>query len=258
MLGSIISGIGNIVGGILGNNATEEANNNNIRAQREFAQNGIQWKVADAKAAGIHPLAALGAQTMSFSPSFVGGTSLASGIAETGQNIGRAIDATRDPQGRTDAVIKTMNDLALTRAGLENELLSAQIANIRQAGQGPGIPSVNQAYLVDGQGATARGNISIKPMDRTASGANPAQEPGAINDTGFIRTNTGWMPVMSNDAKQRLEEDAIGTLLWNIRNRFVPSFPKGFERPNVPAELGDVYFDPFAQEYRLKPKHWRD
>lgn len=44
------------------------ANAQNNATQREFAQNGIQWKVEDAKKAGIHPLYALGASTAS--PSF--------------------------------------------------------------------------------------------------------------------------------------------------------------------------------------------
>lgn len=44
-------------------------NKENIELQREFAQHGISWKVDDAISAGIHPLAALGADTMSFTPS---------------------------------------------------------------------------------------------------------------------------------------------------------------------------------------------
>lgn len=44
---------------------TKRANIANEKLQREFAQQGIQWKVQDAKHAGIHPLAALGAVTPS-------------------------------------------------------------------------------------------------------------------------------------------------------------------------------------------------
>jgi hypothetical protein len=40
----------------------------NYEQQKEFAQNGISWKVADAKRAGIHPLAALGASTTPYTP----------------------------------------------------------------------------------------------------------------------------------------------------------------------------------------------
>ena len=44
----------------------------NVQQQREFAQRGIRWRVADAKAAGIHPLAALGVQTAQYSPISIG------------------------------------------------------------------------------------------------------------------------------------------------------------------------------------------
>ena len=58
-LGSAIGAVGSLIGGnIASNNANKQ-----YEMQKEFAQNGIRWKVADAKAAGIHPLAALGAQT---------------------------------------------------------------------------------------------------------------------------------------------------------------------------------------------------
>ena len=51
--------------------------NNNSRAdrdmQRQFAKHGIRWKVQDAKAAGIHPLAALGVSPSQAAPTAVGG-----------------------------------------------------------------------------------------------------------------------------------------------------------------------------------------
>lgn len=49
--------------------AQERINNQNIALQREFAQNSIQWRVNDAKLAGLHPLAALGASGTSYTPS---------------------------------------------------------------------------------------------------------------------------------------------------------------------------------------------
>ena len=53
--------------------AQKEANKRNYEMQKEFAQHGIQWKAADAKEAGLHPLAALGAQTSAASPSYAAG-----------------------------------------------------------------------------------------------------------------------------------------------------------------------------------------
>lgn len=53
--------------------AQKEANAQNYAMQKEFAQHGIQWKAADARLAGLHPLAALGAQTTAASPSYAAG-----------------------------------------------------------------------------------------------------------------------------------------------------------------------------------------
>ena len=65
---SIASIAAPIIGGLMSNESNEDAGNANAALQREFAQNGIRWKVADAEAAGIHPLYALGAQTSPASP----------------------------------------------------------------------------------------------------------------------------------------------------------------------------------------------
>lgn len=51
MLGDIISALGNVGSSLLSNAQSERS-----------ARHGIRWRVADARAAGIHPLAALGAQ----------------------------------------------------------------------------------------------------------------------------------------------------------------------------------------------------
>lgn len=52
--------------------AQQKAGEANAELQREFAQHGIRWKVNDAKKAGLHPLYAIGAQTTSASPAYVG------------------------------------------------------------------------------------------------------------------------------------------------------------------------------------------
>lgn len=59
----------------------------NIDLQREFAQKGISWRAADAKSAGIHPLAAMGANPMSFSPVSVGGQAVQSRFHPMGQKF---------------------------------------------------------------------------------------------------------------------------------------------------------------------------
>lgn len=105
--GSLIGAGGNLLGGLLG---SREASKNRA-AQKEFAQFGIRWRVADAKAAGLHPLYALGAQVPSFSPVH---SEAPAQLAEMGQNIGRAVQA-------------QMTAREKVRAALELQLLQSQI-----------------------------------------------------------------------------------------------------------------------------------
>lgn len=290
MIGEILGAAGSLLGGIFGNKSKEKqnkeqlklqrealasqerANENNLKYQREFAQSGIQWKVADAKAAGLSPLAALGANTVSFSPSFVGDSFtpqldstdyLAQSMAGIGQDVGRAIDSTRNAGAKMDAYQKTVMDLNVQRMGLENELIASQIAKTRQPAVQAPLPSADQRWMVDGQGQTqlpaspvvpvTRGPLlETKPMERTASEpGSPHMEPGSVNDLGFLRTSTGWAPVQSSDAKQRLEEDTLGEWNWNIRNRIAPNFGWNVNPPfKAPPGKGWA-FDPLKWEYQL-------
>lgn len=247
MLGNIIEAGANILGGILGGKEKDK----DRKLQKEFAQQGIQWKVADAKLAGIHPLAALGAQTTSFSPVSVGDHSIASGLASAGQDISRAVDATRTQGQKVDAYAKTIQDLNIRRMGLENELLASQIAKINQAGVSPALPGATDRYLLEGQGNSPL--VSNSALERTvgAPGAG-SQEPGSITDVGFARTPTGHAPVMSKDVKERLEEDFVGSVLWSLRNRLAPTFDHGSQNPPAFAGEGNGYwiYSPTAQEYR--------
>lgn len=261
MLGELISGGASIIGGLFGKSSAEKANKANIKLQKEFAQNGIQWKVADAKAAGLHPLAALGAQTTAFSPSVVGDTSFGTGIAQAGQDVGRAINSTRTQGQKADAYTKTVQDLSIQRMGLENTLLASQIAKTNQAGSPPDMPTATQRYLVDGQGEgkvstpnlpSGTPLISDQPLQRVVSDPSaPFQEPGAINDLGFARTSTGHTPIPSGDMKQRIDDDLIGTLIWNLRNRLLPTV--GLNRtPPYKAPRGSHWeYDRLRQEYQL-------
>lgn len=52
---------GDLLGGFLGSKNQRKEAQRNRRFQREVLQNQLQWRVADAQAAGLHPLAALGA-----------------------------------------------------------------------------------------------------------------------------------------------------------------------------------------------------
>jgi hypothetical protein len=181
-LGAIGSAIGGIFGASRAEKAQEEANrinrryaNKNIALQKKFAKRGIRWKVRDATKAGLHPLAALGAQTHSFAPVSAGQqayTGQASAYSQAGQDIGGSIQAnmpTAVAQRKQDAA---MANLALERAGLENQLLKAQIASqIRtalQPGRGPGHPNANP---------TGTGDSASDPLPSTLWFVGPDGKP---------------------------------------------------------------------------------
>ena len=96
-LGPAISAAGNLIGGIIGNSASDDASDfaaKQFRFQNLAAKKSIQWRVKDAREAGIHPIYALGAQAFSPSPVSISGSApLADGIAAMGQDIGRAVTA---------------------------------------------------------------------------------------------------------------------------------------------------------------------
>lgn len=79
MIGSIIQGAASVasgIGGLIGarkdkkaaENAAEKSWQRNYEAQKEFAQNSIQWRVQDAKNAGINPYAVISGQSAGYTP----------------------------------------------------------------------------------------------------------------------------------------------------------------------------------------------
>lgn len=158
MLGAIIGGIGSVLGGLINSSSQKAANAENIKYQKQFAQEGIQWRVADAEKAGIHPLYALGAQTTAFAPSSVGDTSLGNSLASAGQDIGRAVAA----KASSDELLP-VKMLTLERMGLENELLRTQIRTLASAGTPP---PFNNTPFIDGEGdVVVNGVTFVKGAD---------------------------------------------------------------------------------------------
>ncbi|MEM2002468.1 MAG: hypothetical protein QXT77_07485 [Candidatus Methanomethylicaceae archaeon] len=243
---AIIGAAASIGGRLLDGRSQRQAAKMNYRHQKEFAQHGIRWKVEDAKAAGLHPLAALGAQTTSYSPVHVG-----TDFAGMGQDISRAIDATRTGGEKQDAVLSS---LAVERAGLENELLRAQIAKVRGAGQSPGIPAPTEQRFIAGQGNAPL--MKAEPMEVTVTrpGA-PEAEPGSGPSIGYaVMPGGGMYPVKPKWLTERMEDDTIGNAEWSVMNRLIPRFT-GFnqnppERTKEMIDRGEYWvYHPFRGGY---------
>lgn len=163
-VGSIFPGVGTVIGAGLGsaigggiddNRANKKAegyyNKNMDFAQRQFQfqqdyiKNSAQWRVEDAKKAGLHPMAALGMSTPSFSPvSAPSAPEYASSSnfdpMEFGQNLN--YPATK---GKTAQQQQQMTDLTIKGLELDNEYKQAQIDQMKVDTLASSIAS-NQAF----------------------------------------------------------------------------------------------------------------
>lgn len=219
LLGPIVSGIGAAFDYFSGRQQQAE----NLNAQREFAQNGIKWRVDDANRAGIHPLYALGANPVSFSPTTVG-----TNFAQVGQDISRAIDVTRSSSEKVDA---RLAGLQLERAGLENELLRSQIIGSKAAllrQNGPPMPSatpderVGPAFWNDELFARGTGTTSAQAMENNYG--------EGVGDTW------GLFSFLNNVGNTWMLQRALQVAAQKERaRRGLPTYPVGFDNNN------DVY-----------------
>ena len=196
----------------------------NVALQKEFAQNGIRWKVEDARAAGIHPLYALGSSGASFSPVSSGPSadlSLASAASDMGQNISRAVSQTRT-QPEKEAVALNLASAKANLDGqvIENQIKAVQLKNLQTSS--PSMPAGAGENFVPGQGNSPL--VRVKSSERSASATGrPAQQAGWVPDVGYARTDTGLTPVPSQDVKERIEDQMIPELMWAARNQLAPN-----------------------------------
>lgn len=203
MLGDLISAGSNLISGFMANNRADEDRQTqmaiaqqNVAMQREFAQNGIRWKVADATAAGLHPLAALGAQTSSFSPVSVGssGDGGASHFANFGQDIGRAVKAAQTAEERAQRDAETARKLDVEKKGLENGILRTElVSKIRRETDalGPSFPGGRVPLPRPGPERTWSGDaISDDKIEQKSSSDFPVKK---LNVYGVPVEMPSWL-----------------------------------------------------------------
>lgn len=243
-IGSFLGGVGQAAGGLAGLFGGGGGNNNQFnlavmreqaQLQREFAQNGIQWRVNDAKAAGIHPLYALGGGGATYSPSAVAigdnrSSDLGRDLANMGQGLGRAVAATASKEDRADAAYQSqMRIMGLERANLENRLLETQIAAsqgaLMRAQVGPGLPTGPAVNGLPGHGV-----YSPKPAEVTTTNpARPGNEAGPQQPGGrYVGMHPGGpggpTVVASLPSKDMNFEELStpGTASWQFWNSIMP------------------------------------
>lgn len=134
-----LGAIADVAGSFISANAAKKASKKDYKRAKEFAQNSIQWRVADAAAAGVSPLFALGAPTMSYAGSTVGADPVGSALSSAGQNISRAALALNAPETKVNAALEA---LTVERGTLENEKLRAELRLMNQPGSPAGVRGI--------------------------------------------------------------------------------------------------------------------
>lgn len=140
--GGLVGAAGSLFGGLLNTSSAQAINAANLQQQMYLANNSVSMRVADAKRAGINPLAALGVS----SPGFVGATNTdpGAGVAAAGQDISRALMATQDKETKLDAAKEKLINLQI--AQMENDVVHGQLVNstaarqLASVGSAPGVP----------------------------------------------------------------------------------------------------------------------
>lgn len=156
LLGKIssFSGVGDIIGAgasLIGGNISDKRNaamareqwNANYNAQKEFAQNSIQWRKQDAIKAGINPYAVVGGQTQGFTPQDMSyNSSYGEAVSRAGNRLGDMMGQLQMASAKED----------LQGKKLDNEVKALDVANkqlqLKQMGQvSASIPSANPALM---------------------------------------------------------------------------------------------------------------
>lgn len=271
MLESLIGAGASILGGLLGSNSAEQQTKEMIDLQREFAQSGIQWRVADAKKAGIHPLYALGANTTSFSPFSVGDGGLGSSIASAGQDIGRALEGAMSKSGSA-MVRKIATKQALERGQLENDLLRSQIRKNDQPGSPPRVgnpiprpkPGSGSDRTDLSLEAAIAGQNDSKLVDKTPNQVSTSQPGDSSTEAGVnpgIRwisiPNGGLTAVPSAALKQSIEDSPDE--YFDLFRRWVSQATGELKPPFTPAKGKFWQFDAVTNAWyqREFPKEFK-
>jgi hypothetical protein len=239
--------------------------------QREFAQMGIRWKVHDAQKAGLHPLAALGANTMSFNPVSVGNAPYHEAIPQ-GQDISRGIQSMWTMAERVLALkqSKESHDVLIEGERLRNAKLVRELQN------SPVLPTGNPSGVSTGQAG-----VNQVPAEQVISGrvgvekAPRPMQMMTIDDNGRV-----YFP-LGSAAEESLENDiferskylgarlvdvtaAVGTgILKGISPyaKYLPAIKRRDEAVKLKAdyiarELGvstsDVVYNTWTDSYRVK------
>lgn len=163
--------------------------------QKQLATHGIRMRVADAEAAGLHPLVAAGVNPAGGNPVSVnftggaggsGGSRWANAMAGMGQDITRAAMATATQEERAESKARVASMEASTEeAKVRKQVAMAELERLKN----PPMPSAYQLYqMPDGSSM-----MYYTPEFANAIQADPLQMYGASWENVFTGRSTGGL-----------------------------------------------------------------
>lgn len=197
--------------------------------QQKLLQNQIQWRMQDARAAGVSPAVALGGSVVG------SGTSaptpqIQNELHHMGQGVSRAMTSMLTPAQKSE------QNLRLENMKLQNDLLKTQVAGSIQSVKKHAQPPTFPATHTSDNWPTSDVTVSELPMSTTSlsqlveraltavpktvspkvsgTGGNPNVVAGHIPGYTHMRTSDGYTVLPSKDAKDLVEDILPLELLW--------------------------------------------
>jgi len=238
MLGSLVAAGSSLLGGLFSSkNADKQAN-----LQREFAQNALQWKAADAEKAGVSKIFAMGAPTVSYSPVSTGD----SGISAAGAALGKGIDSQVGPHGTTTGKISgiqaQIQSAQLDGLKIDNDIKRAELASKIGIATQPGAGGTMDRDVIQGPDG-------VKLKKEIAPAGHSRQKTfGSSPEVDLYATHSGDAPQVPQALQEAFENDALGRWQWNLRNRIMPMWD--MDAYGTPRnKTGHFLYNPLTGQY---------
>lgn len=230
----VATGIAGVIGArkdkLAAENAANKSWQRNYEAQKEFAQNSIQWRVQDAKLAGINPYAAIGGQTPGYTPQDSSYTTGYQGaLSQAGNRISDALGQLQMASLRADIKGKELdNDKKAIE--LINKSFEAGLGQTSATLKNP----LNLTHTNPVKGTGGLDHITLPSGEQVAVPANGAEidDPSAVMQL----LNAWFHPAYTDNLIRANKGKGKSAFTWS-GHRY---FPDGVEPDKVNVRADNV------------------
>ena len=238
----------------------------NYNLQKEFAQNGIRWKMDDMMAAGkkhgIHPLTMMGVQGQAGQGIPVQSTKAPQGkdmswLARMGQDISMAIRSMQTDQEKKILDLREQI-LELRKTGLENFNRNKEKLLNQTNLPDTSIPSFTEEYLPDDEFlARQRGLYETQPVAQSWA---PGVQKGLAPEGQYRHSRQGFIKYYPNEDTMDLISESIPASFswWSDMATYKWAMTKGKINPN--GKYGSYYKSELARlnKWAGEPVVWSE